>query len=40
VRVESEELQPVQLDGETAGTTPFTAEVTPAGVRVILPVDA
>ena len=40
VQVESEELQPVQLDGETAGTTPFTAEVTPGGVRVILPVDA
>lgn len=40
VQVRSEELQPVQMDGETAGMTPFTAEVTPGGVRVILPMDA
>ncbi|UCG86541.1 MAG: diacylglycerol kinase family lipid kinase [Gemmatimonadota bacterium] len=39
VRVETEELQPVQLDGESAGTTPFTAEVTPGGISVILPMD-
>jgi diacylglycerol kinase (ATP) len=37
VLVESEESQPVQLDGESAGTTPFTAEVTPGGISVILP---
>jgi diacylglycerol kinase family enzyme len=37
IRVESEEAQPVQLDGEPGGETPFLASVVPAAIRVMVP---
>lgn len=37
VKVETVEPRCVQLDGEPAGTTPFTAGVTPSGISIILP---
>jgi diacylglycerol kinase (ATP) len=37
VRVESEEVQPVQLDGEPGGETPFTASVVPGAIRILVP---
>ena len=37
VRVETDEPRLVEMDGEAAGVTRFTAEVIPGGVRVILP---
>jgi diacylglycerol kinase (ATP) len=37
VRVESERPQPVQLDGEPGGQTPFTATVVPGAIRILVP---
>jgi diacylglycerol kinase family enzyme len=37
VRVESERTQPVQLDGEPGGETPFTATVVPGAIRILVP---
>ncbi len=37
IRVESTPVEPVQLDGEPGGVTPFTATVVPGAVRIILP---
>jgi YegS/Rv2252/BmrU family lipid kinase len=37
VRVETTPHQPVQLDGEPHGATPFTAEVVPHAIRVLVP---
>jgi diacylglycerol kinase (ATP) len=37
VRVESDRAQPVQLDGEPGGETPFTATVVPGAIQVLLP---
>jgi YegS/Rv2252/BmrU family lipid kinase len=37
ITVETEEAQPVQLDGEPHGVTPFTAEVIPRAIRVLAP---
>jgi diacylglycerol kinase (ATP) len=37
VRVESERVQPVQLDGEPGGETPFSASVVPGAIRVMVP---
>ncbi len=37
VTVETAEPRPVQFDGEPGGVTPFTADVVPNGVRIILP---
>jgi diacylglycerol kinase (ATP) len=37
VRVESERVQPVQLDGEPGGKTPFTATVVPGAIRIMVP---
>jgi len=37
VRVESQPVQPVQLDGDAHGVTPFTAEVVPHAIRVLAP---
>jgi diacylglycerol kinase family enzyme len=37
VSVESDMPRPVELDGEPAGMTPFTAEVIKGGISVILP---
>jgi len=38
VRVESDPVQPVQLDGEPGGETPFTASVIPGAIKVMVPV--
>jgi diacylglycerol kinase (ATP) len=37
VRVEAEITQPVQLDGEPGGETPFTASVVPGAIRIMVP---
>jgi diacylglycerol kinase (ATP) len=37
VRVESHPVQPVQLDGEPGGETPFTATVVPKAIRIMVP---
>ncbi len=37
VRVLGDASQPVQLDGEAGGETPFTATVVPGAIRVMLP---
>ena len=37
IRVESDPVQPVQLDGEPGGVTPFTANVVPGAIRIMLP---
>jgi diacylglycerol kinase (ATP) len=37
IRVESEEVQPVQLDGEPGGSTPFLATVVPGAIRIMVP---
>ena len=30
-------VEPVQLDGEPGGVTPFTATVVPAAIRIMVP---
>ncbi len=37
IEVETDRPQPVEMDGEGAGQTPFTAEVIPNGIEVCLP---
>lgn len=37
VRVETDPVQPVQLDGEPGGETPFTAIVVPGAIRIMVP---
>jgi YegS/Rv2252/BmrU family lipid kinase len=37
VKVESEPVQPVQLDGEPGGVTPFEARVVPGAISIIVP---
>jgi diacylglycerol kinase (ATP) len=37
VRVETDPVQPVQLDGEPGGDTPFTATVVPGAIRIMVP---
>ncbi|HEU4699600.1 MAG TPA: diacylglycerol kinase family protein [Gemmatimonadales bacterium] len=37
IRVESFPPQPVQLDGEGGGATPFTARIVPGAVRIVVP---
>jgi YegS/Rv2252/BmrU family lipid kinase len=37
VRVETDPVQPVQLDGEPGGFTPFTATVVPGAIRIMVP---
>ncbi len=37
IRVETPRPEPVQLDGEPHGSTPFVAEVVPGAIQVILP---
>jgi YegS/Rv2252/BmrU family lipid kinase len=37
IRVESEQVQQVQLDGEPGGETPFTASVVPGAIRIMVP---
>jgi diacylglycerol kinase (ATP) len=40
ITVESETPQPVELDGELGGQTPFTAEVVPGAILVVVPYDS
>jgi YegS/Rv2252/BmrU family lipid kinase len=37
IRVETHPVQPVQLDGEPGGETPFTATVVPQAIRILVP---
>jgi diacylglycerol kinase (ATP) len=37
IRVETEPVAPVQLDGEPGGETPFTASVVPGAIRIMVP---
>jgi YegS/Rv2252/BmrU family lipid kinase len=37
VRVETHPVQPVQLDGEPGGETPFTASIVPGAIQVLVP---
>lgn len=37
IQVESDPIQPVQLDGEPGGETPFTASVIPGAIKVMVP---
>jgi YegS/Rv2252/BmrU family lipid kinase len=37
IRVESDPVQPVQLDGEAGGVTPFMATVVPGAIRIMMP---
>jgi diacylglycerol kinase (ATP) len=37
ISVECDSTQPVELDGDAGGTTPFTAEVVPGAISVIVP---
>ncbi|HEY5939584.1 MAG TPA: diacylglycerol kinase family protein [Gemmatimonadales bacterium] len=37
IRVETDPVQPVQLDGEPGGYTPFTASVVPGAIQVMVP---
>jgi len=37
IRVESHPVQPVQLDGEPGGETPFVATVVPRAIRILVP---
>ena len=37
VIVNTDRPQPVQLDGESGGTTPFTATVVPGAIQIMVP---
>lgn len=37
VRVEASTVQPVEMDGDAAGQTPFTADVVPGAIDVVVP---
>lgn len=37
IRVETDPVQPVQLDGEPGGQTPFTAKVVPGAIHIMVP---
>jgi diacylglycerol kinase family enzyme len=37
VQVETDPVQPVQLDGEPGGETPFTVSVVPGAIKVMIP---
>ena len=37
IRVETDPVQPVQLDGEPGGDTPFTATVVPGAIKIMVP---
>ena len=36
IRIETDPVQPVQLDGEAGGHTPFTATIVPAALRILV----
>jgi diacylglycerol kinase family enzyme len=37
VTIETADPRPVQLDGEPCGETPFTAEIVPGAINVVVP---
>jgi diacylglycerol kinase family enzyme len=37
VRIEADPVQPVQLDGEPDGRTPFRATILPKGLKILMP---
>lgn len=37
IRVETEPVEPVEMDGEAHGETPFTATVVPGAIRILMP---
>jgi diacylglycerol kinase family enzyme len=37
VRIVSDPVEPVQLDGEPGGVTPFTASIVPGAIRIMAP---
>jgi YegS/Rv2252/BmrU family lipid kinase len=37
IRVETDPVEPVQLDGEPGGETPFTVKVVPGAIRILVP---
>jgi diacylglycerol kinase (ATP) len=37
ITIEADQEQPVELDGEPGGTTPFTADIVPGAITVIVP---
>jgi diacylglycerol kinase (ATP) len=37
IRVETDPVQPVQLDGEPGGETPFTVAVVPGAIKILVP---
>lgn len=40
ITIEADSEQPVQLDGEPDGITPFRATILPAGLRILMPLTA
>jgi diacylglycerol kinase family enzyme len=37
IRIDSDSSQPVEMDGDSAGRTPFTAEIVPGAIQVVVP---
>lgn len=37
IRIDSDSPQPVEMDGDAAGRTPFTAEIVPGAIQVVVP---
>jgi diacylglycerol kinase family enzyme len=37
IRLETDPVQPVQLDGEAGGETPFTVAVVPGAIKIMMP---
>jgi diacylglycerol kinase family enzyme len=37
IHIETDTIQPAELDGEAGGTTPFTVEAIPAAISVAVP---
>ena len=37
IRVETDPIEPIQLDGDAGGETPFTATAAPGAIRIVLP---
>jgi diacylglycerol kinase (ATP) len=40
IRVESEQVQPVQLDGEPGGETPFVVNAVPGAIQIMVPANS
>jgi diacylglycerol kinase family enzyme len=37
VTIETEEPRPAEFDGELCGETPFTAEIVPGAINIVVP---